>query len=143
MNKCKVVSTTLVWGGFQRYFEHSSLHWSPWLSKQGLELESSHWREVARRLNKKNLVHLIDFWNADNMHWREPDNTQQWGVISLAEEVLIRRLLKVVSFRASLPLVSELSWELLEMADLETLSEPKHKGYLSQTPKIIGMGEDF
>ena len=49
LNKCKKVLSTLEWGVFETYFEHSLLHWSPWLTKLGIEIDSDYSREVARR----------------------------------------------------------------------------------------------
>ena len=107
LNKCKIGLTTLEWGGFQRYFEHSSLHWSPWLSKQGVELESSGFIEVARRLNNKGLMNFIDLWERNGENLKMP---QQWENLSLMEKVLIsRRLDHKVRVIASPPLISKVS----------------------------------
>ena len=56
LNKCKHVTNTLEWGDRVRYFENPTFHWSPWLSKLGITLESPQWREVARKLNNKGLI---------------------------------------------------------------------------------------
>ena len=68
LNKCKKVRSTLEWDVFQRYFEHCSLHWSPWLSKLGIKLDGDYSREVARRVKNKGLTHLIDLWDPSRLH---------------------------------------------------------------------------
>ena len=40
VKKCKSAAGILEWGEVERDFQHSSIHWSPWLSIQGLALES-------------------------------------------------------------------------------------------------------
>ena len=53
LSKCKKVEGSLEWGEGNKYFENLPVHWSPWLSKLGLLLESPKWREVAKKSIKK------------------------------------------------------------------------------------------
>ena len=69
VKKCKYAIGTLEWQEKKRYFEHSSTHWSLWLSNQGLGLESTFLIEV-KKINNKCIVHLRDLWDEMGCHFK-------------------------------------------------------------------------
>ena len=92
MNKCKLVASALEWEDKVWYFDNSTVHWSPWLSKLGITLENPKWREVDRKLNNKDLVQLNDLWDDSRSQWLDIDMLRQCHSLSLFEDVLVNRL---------------------------------------------------
>ena len=91
--------------------KNSALHWLPWLSKLGITLESSQWREVAKKLNNKGLIHLKDFWDDSSSQWLDIGELRQCHCLSLFEDVLISRLLSHLDGRPSPLCMPSCTWK--------------------------------
>ena len=108
-NKWKI-ACTLEWRGSKRYFENSSIHWSPWLSNFGIKLDTLCLIEVARKLNNKGLHHLKDLWDEERQWWTSIEALSHRGFRSLNERVLLNQLFDKLKTQHTPPCTLILQW---------------------------------